>query len=83
MLAALCVGWIYTRVLGFGGTLFYQRILRSDDPHQKRLETMSWEEFLTVELNPILEKIAHCGIKSLTRAERQTLRYSQRKLEGG
>ena len=83
MLAALCVGWIYTRVLGFGGTLFYQRILRSDDPHQKRLETMSWEEFLNVELNPILEKIAHRGIKSLTRAERQTLRYSQRKLEGG
>ena len=82
MLAALCVGWVYTRVLGFGGTLFYQRMLRRDDPHQRRIEAMSWEEFLNVELNPILEKIARRGIKSLTRAERQTLQYSRRKLEG-
>ena len=82
MLAALCVGWGYTRVLGFGGTLFYQRMVRRDDPHLRRLEAMTWEEFLTFELNPVLEKIARRGLKSLTRAERQTLHYSRRKLEG-
>ena len=82
MLASLCVGWGYTRVLGFGGTLFYQRMLRRDDPHLRRLEAMTGEEFLNLELNPVLEKIARRGLKSLTRAERQTLQYSRRKLEG-
>jgi len=82
MLAALCAGWAYTRSLGFGGVFFYQRILSKDDSYRRRIDAMSWEEFLNSELNPVLEKIARRGIRSLTRAERQTLRYSRRKLEG-
>jgi len=43
---------------------------------------MNWEEFLNAELNPVLEKIARHGLRSLNAAERRILRHSRRKLEG-
>ncbi len=82
LLPALCTGWVYTRLLGFGDRFFLQRMTGEGDPLEQRMEQMNWEEFLNAELNPVLEKIARHGLRSLNAAERRILRHSRRKLEG-
>ena len=82
VLPALLSGWAYTRMLGFGDRFFLQRIMAEGDHLERRMAQMNWEEFLNVELNPVLEKIARHGLRSLTAAERRILRHSRRKLEG-
>ena len=82
LLPALCTGWVYTRMLGFGDRFFFQRMMGEGDPLEQRMEQMNWEEFLNAELNPVLEKIARHGLRSLNAAERRILRHSRRKLEG-
>jgi membrane associated rhomboid family serine protease len=82
LLPALLAGWTYTRMLGFGDRFFLQRIMAEGDHLERRMAQMDWEEFLTVELNPVLEKIARHGLRSLNAAERRILRHSRRKLEG-
>ena len=82
MLGALGSGWAYTRLLGFGSSLFYHRILQKRAENDRRIEQMNWDEFVSSELDPILEKIARQGLQSLTRRERAVLRQSRRKLEG-
>lgn len=82
LLPALCTGWAYTRMLGFGDRLFFRRIMEDGDLLERRMELMNWEEFLNAELNPVLEKIAKHGLRSLNASERRILRHSRRKLEG-
>jgi len=82
VLAGLGVGWTYTRMLGFGDRVFHERITRSPDLLERRVEHMNWEEFVATELNPVLEKISKHGLRSLTPEERRILRHSRRKLEG-
>ena len=82
MLAGLFVGWAFARLLGFGNPLFIQRKPSAHALGCRRVEEMNWEEFLRVELNPVLEKISTQGINSLTRAEWRILQQSRRKLEG-
>jgi len=69
-------------MLGFGDRFFFQRMMGEGDPLEQRMEQMNWEEFLNAELNPVLEKIARHGLRSLNAAERRILRHSRRKLEG-
>ena len=82
LLPALLTGWAYTRMLGFGDRFFFQRVMEDGDLRERRVEQMNWEEFLNSELNPVLEKIARHGLRSLNAAERRILRHSRRKLEG-
>ena len=82
LLPALCTGWAYTRMLGFGDRLFFRRLMEDGDLQERRMELMNWEEFLNAELNPVLEKIARHGLRSLNASERRILRHSRRKLEG-
>jgi membrane associated rhomboid family serine protease len=82
MLAGLGTGWCYARLLGFGDRFFYERIAQSTDLLERRVESMDWEEFVNTELNPVLEKIARHGLRSLTADEKRILRHSRRKLEG-
>lgn len=82
LLPALFTGWAYTRMLGFGDWFFFQRLVEERNLRERRMEQMNWEEFLNAELNPVLEKIARHGLRSLNAAERRILRHSRRKLEG-
>lgn len=81
-LSSLGIGWAYTRALGFGDLFFHQQVTVSKDLLDHRMDQMNWEEFLNTELNPVLEKISRCGLRSLTPEERRILRKSRRKLEG-
>lgn len=82
MLGALISGWAYTRILGFGSNLFYHKLIQERAKNERRIEQMNWDEFMSSELDPILEKIALHGLRSLTRKERAVLQQSRRKLEG-
>src|SRR3954451_23417045 len=65
-------GWLYAHLLGFGRPSFLQRALRRRRLEVERRQRMSLEEFITEEIDPLLEKIAQTGIESLTRSERRT-----------
>jgi membrane associated rhomboid family serine protease len=82
MLAGLFAGWAFARFLGFGQPLLGQHRTQLHTPEARQIEEMNWEEFLTRELDPVLEKISTQGISSLTRAEWKILQQSRRKLEG-
>ncbi len=73
MVAASLFGWAYARQLGFGNPLAIQRYLFEKRQRATRLERMSPDQFMVVEVDPILEKIVREGMSSLTRAERKIL----------
>ena len=69
-----CVaGWLYSHLLGFGRPSFLQRMVRQRRAEADRLERMSAEEFITEEIDPLLDKISRSGLYSLTRNERRKL----------
>jgi membrane associated rhomboid family serine protease len=80
MLAACGLGWFYARQLGFGNPLFFQRYLFQRRQRAARLERMTPDQFISSEVDPILEKIAEHGLQSLTRAERRTLEKGSEKI---
>ena len=80
MLAACALGWFYARQLGFGNPLFFQRYLFRRRQRAARLERMTPDQFISSEVDPILEKIAEHGLQSLTRAERRTLENGSKKI---
>jgi hypothetical protein len=80
MLVACVFGWFYARQLGFGNPLFFQRYLFRRRQRAARLERMTPEQFISAEVDPILEKIAQHGLESLTRAERRTLEKGREKI---
>jgi len=80
MLVACVFGWLYARQLGFGNPLFFQRFLFRRRQRAARLERMTPEQFISSEVDPILEKIAQHGLQSLTRAERRTLEKGREKI---
>lgn len=73
-------GWFYTRRLGFGGSFWLQRFLRDRRRLRERQEQMDPNEFISREIDPILDKIAREGIHSLTRAERHILEMGREKI---
>ena len=83
MATATAVGWGATRCIGFGDTSFYERRRKSHLEEQMHEEGLNWNDFVARELDPILEKIARKGLKSLTRAERRILRAGQKRLMEG
>jgi membrane associated rhomboid family serine protease len=66
-------GWLYAHLLGFGRPSFVQRHLRERKLERERLSRMSLEEYITGEIDPLLEKISRRGLASLTRTERRKL----------
>jgi membrane associated rhomboid family serine protease len=80
MIAGAIFGWGYVKQLGYGNPLAIQRYIFDRRQRAARLARMSPEQFVTAEIDPILEKIAQQGIKSLTRGERKILEQGRGKL---
>jgi membrane associated rhomboid family serine protease len=80
MLAGCFVGWFYARQLGFGSALFFQRYLYQKRQRTARLERMTPDQFISAEIDPILDKISREGLQSLTRSERKILDQGREKI---
>jgi membrane associated rhomboid family serine protease len=80
-LGGALTGWIYARRLGYGGAFWLQRLFRDRRRLQERRDRMNPTEFISEEIDPILEKISREGIHSLTRAERRVLELGREKIE--
>lgn len=79
-LGGAITGWLYTRRLGFGGAFWMQRFFRDRRRIRERQERMDPKEFISQEIDPILDKIAREGIHSLTRSERRILELGREKI---
>ena len=79
-LGGALAGWFYTRRLGYGSPFFLQSWFRDRQRSRRRLEAMSSTEFISEEIDPILDKIAREGIHSLTRSERRALERGRDKI---
>jgi len=80
ILVAGVFSWAYVKQLGYGNPLPIQRFIFERRQRAARLERMSSEQFVATEMDPILEKIARQGIRSLTRSERKILDVGRKKM---
>ncbi len=80
ILAGSFVGWVWARKLGFGNPFWFQRRAFERRQREMRIERMSPDDFVRMEIDPILEKIARTGMQSLSRAERRMLDRGKDKL---
>ena len=80
VLVACGVGWLWARALGFGRPFHFQRRRIEKRNVEVRWLHMSAEEFVSAEMDPILEKISREGIGRLTREERRILEFGRRKI---
>jgi membrane associated rhomboid family serine protease len=79
-LGGCAAGWFYAHLLGFGRPSILQRVLRQRRAKLERYQSMSPEEFISEEVDPILDKISRDGIQSLTWNERRTLARAHEKI---
>ena len=79
-LGGAMVGWVYARRLGFGVPWWFQRRRMEQRQREERLERMSPDQYMTEEIDPILDKIAREGIRALTRQERKILERGREKI---
>jgi membrane associated rhomboid family serine protease len=82
MIVGSVFAWAYVKQLGYGNPLPVQRYIFERRQREARLKRMSADQFVTTEIDPILEKIAKHGMKSLTRAEKKILEQGRAKIEG-
>ncbi len=80
MLAGSAVGWLYVRRLGFGNPLAFQRYLFARRQRTACLQRMPAGQFISQEIDPILDKISREGIHSLSRTERRVLEQGREKI---
>ncbi len=80
MLAGCAVGWLYVKQLGFGNPLAIQRYIFEKRQRAARMERMSPDQFISCEIDPILDKISRQGMHSLSRAERKILEKGREKI---
>jgi membrane associated rhomboid family serine protease len=73
-------GWVYAHLLGFGRTSFLQRILHQRRLEASRFQSMSADQFVAEEIDPLLEKISQRGLASLSRSERRLLEQAREKM---
>ena len=57
-LGGIVAGWIYAHLLGFGRVSILQRKVRQRHTETERYRAMSPEQFISEEVDPILEKIS-------------------------
>ncbi len=79
-LGGCLTGWLYVRQLGFGNPMRIHEYFSRKREFAARLKQMSPEEFISEEIDPILDKIAREGIHSLTRTERKILEKGRDKI---
>jgi membrane associated rhomboid family serine protease len=79
-LGGLVAGWLYAHLLGFGRASILQRTLRQRRAEAERYRAMTAEQFISEEVDPILDKISREGMQSLTWTERRTLARAQEKI---
>lgn len=79
-LGGAVTGWIYARRLGYGGAFWLQRIFRDRRRLRDRRARMNPAQFISEEIDPILDKISREGIHSLTREERRVLELGRDKI---
>jgi membrane associated rhomboid family serine protease len=79
-LGGLVAGWSYAHILGFGRASILQRTLRQRRAEAERYRAMTSEQFISEEVDPILDKISREGMQSLTWTERRTLARAQEKI---
>jgi membrane associated rhomboid family serine protease len=80
ILTGSVLGWVWARKLGFGNPMWFQRRRFEREQRELRIERMSAEDFMRMEMDPILEKISRHGMQSLSRAERKMLEQGREKL---
>src|SRR3984893_3279015 len=81
-LGGCIAGWLYAHLLGFGRPSVLQRVLRQRRVAAERYRQLRPDQIIAEEIDPLLEKISRCGMKSLTRTERRILaRAHQRIME--
>ena len=76
----LAAGWLYSNLLGFGHSSWLRRLLQKRRDAAERVQRMSREEFIELEIDPVLEKISRSGMQSLNRAERRILAQAREKV---
>jgi membrane associated rhomboid family serine protease len=79
-LGGAVAGWFYAHLLGFGRTSLLQRVLRQRRVEAARLRSMSADQFVAQEIDPLLEKISRRGLASLSRRERRLLEQAREKM---
>ena len=79
-LGGAVAGWFYAHLLGFGRTSLLQRMLRKRRVEAARLRSLSADQFVAVEVDPLLEKISRRGLASLSRRERRLLEQARKKM---
>jgi rhomboid family protein len=80
VLGGCIAGWGYAHFLGFGSRTRFSRALEQRRVLAQQRERMSAAEFITHEIDPLLEKITRRGIRSLTREERCLLGQAREKI---
>lgn len=82
------VGYVFIKWLGWGETSRFVEALRAAArpvtrlfEERRRRENMPPEEFISTQVDPILDKISRHGIHSLTREERRILQQAQVKMK--
>jgi membrane associated rhomboid family serine protease len=79
-LGGCLVGWAYIKQMGFGNPLRVQRYVFEKRQRDARYERMPPGQFISEEIDPILEKISREGIHSLTRREKKILERGRDKI---
>jgi membrane associated rhomboid family serine protease len=79
-LGGCLAGWFYAHLLGFGRPSVVQRALRQRRADVERFRQMSAEQFISEEVDPLLDKISREGIHSLSRTERRILARAREKI---
>ncbi len=79
-LGGCAAGWLYAHLLGFGRPSLLQRALHRRKAEVERYQQMDPEQFISEEVDPVLEKISRSGMRSLNRRELRTLARAREKL---
>ena len=81
-LGGCLAGWFYAHLLGFGRPSILQRMLRQRRAEADRIHAMTPEQFISEQIDPLLDKISREGMGSLTRAEKRLLAKAREKIGG-
>ena len=79
-LGGCLLGWIYIKQLGYGNPLRIQKYIFARRQRAERYARMSPAQFISEEIDPILDKISRDGIHSLSRTEKRILEKGREKI---
>lgn len=79
-LGGCILGWLYIKQLGYGNPLLIQKYIFKRRQRTARFARMTPEQFISEEIDPILDKISKEGIHSLSRAEKKILERGRDKI---